>query len=272
MEDTEVDVPNVTVMNDLTIIYKGEEMNENQRFETITEIKTSKEEFIRKLRYFKQRFYEISQKNEIYIHDIYPVEVFKTFISTLTTNKIILNENNYLYLKELSSKYGYQELLSAVERFSQERPDIKNIVDKFSDKIEIDSDLIREMAKHLDICLQNENMLKYPIEAINKIINSPERVLTNHHLLFKFIKKILEKQKNNKNNQYDEEDKENIQILVSSLDYNQLSKEELKEVFENEEFTTVFNPVGSRELMISMKENEHNIEKINSLEVEIYLN
>lgn len=61
----------------------------------------------------------------ILIEEDYPKEIFKEFISTLTTNKISLNENNYSVLLNLSNKFQYPELQKQVLKYSSSRPDIK---------------------------------------------------------------------------------------------------------------------------------------------------
>ena len=268
MEDIKIDIPYVTVMNDFTIIYK---VNDE-----IEEIQTSKEEFIHKLRYFKQRVNEINIQNEIFIHEEYPIEIFKEFINTLTTNKITLNEKNYLTLKKLSHKYCYYELQQVLDKYSKERPDIKHIIDEYSNT-ERDDIKEEEMSRHLDICLQNENMINFPIETLIRIINSPNRNLQDHHLLFKFIKRLIEKyqsqqesenkDENNNNNTKDGKEEENLQILVSSLDYRRMSRDEIKEILKSKYFTSIFELRGNKEMIKTLLEsNEQNETRISELE------
>lgn len=167
MDDVDVDIPDVRSENNFTVIYKGRESLEENFVEKIEEIKTSKDDFFRKLRYFKQKSYEFNHLNEIYIHDIYPVEIFKIFIDALKTNKIRLNDSNYSDLHKLSLKYEYQELQQQIEYFSQNRPDIKQIVDTYTFD-EIDSLKEEKIATHLDICLQNKNMVNFPIPLLKE--------------------------------------------------------------------------------------------------------
>ena len=73
MESCELHIPGTVFKNDFTIIYKRSGKDE------LGEIKTSKEEFIRKLRYFNNKS-EIKQQDELFIHDKYPLNVFRDFI------------------------------------------------------------------------------------------------------------------------------------------------------------------------------------------------
>ena len=60
MEKIKINKPDTSFKKDFAIIYKGREKKENEKteenqyFERIEEIKTSKEELFRKLRYFKR--------------------------------------------------------------------------------------------------------------------------------------------------------------------------------------------------------------------------
>lgn len=62
MEKIKIDIPEIKFENDFTIIYKGQD-------EGIIEIKTSRDEMMRKLRYFKKKINELKYVNEYYIHD-----------------------------------------------------------------------------------------------------------------------------------------------------------------------------------------------------------
>ena len=62
MENIEVDIPKIKTLNDFTIIYKGKKDGNDEDEEGIVEIKTSKEEFLRKLRYFKKHNKEIQSE------------------------------------------------------------------------------------------------------------------------------------------------------------------------------------------------------------------
>lgn len=243
--DFDTEIPEVSLEDDFTIIYKGREERDGQIIEPIEEIKTSKVDFFCKLRYFKSRIYEYIQINEILIHDTCPVETFKLFINTIATNKIRLNENNYSDLYKLSLKYQYYELQKQIDAFSKTRPDVQQIVNNYNTFDEIDSVKEEKLAKNLDICLQNPNMINFPLPVLNRILNSPNRILKNHHLLFNFIKKVINKNisKHNSNNNDD------FQILFGSLDYLQMTNEELEELFSNKHFECIFGCRNSKEQM-----------------------
>lgn len=165
MENIQLKIPEITYKNDFTIIYKGKEEQDGRITEPIVEIQTSKDELIRKLRYFKNKAFEINQMNEILIHDKYPISVFKEFINTVKTNIININESNYTYFYELSSKYEYNELQKEIEAFSQKRPDVQNIVNEYSDYLEMSNEemdefLNNECFSNVFNCQHSKEMMK----------------------------------------------------------------------------------------------------------------
>ena len=260
MKSTEYDIPDVTVVNDFSIVYKSREERKGEFYESLVEIKTSKDQFLRKLRFFKPRINEIIHIDSILIQENCPNEIFKEFISTLTTNKISLNEKNYRTLLKLSEKYEYVELQKEVMKYSKNRPDVQTAIEEVLEEDEIDYVKEELIASHLDICLLNDNMLNFPIQKLIRILNSPKRVLNDHKLLFEFIKKIIFKQEKEK------EEEENIQLLMSSLDYSQMSTKELKELFNSKYYSNSVNMRGTKEQMKRfMSEIEKQEEKINSL-------
>ena len=123
LNKVEITIPEPFI-KDFTIIYKGEE--------ELGEIKTSKDEILRKLRYFKLKYNEISLQNEIIIHDNYSFDTFNKFISTFETKKIEIDSNNFQDYYELSTKYEYDELKNQVEKFIKTRPDLNQIVNHLS--------------------------------------------------------------------------------------------------------------------------------------------
>lgn len=264
MDNYELNIPDVAFKKDFTIIYKGRENKEGHIIESIEEIVTSQEEFLRKLRYFKQKTNEITKTNEIFIHDIYSPELFKEFINSLKTGKIQVNDKNYKIFFELSCKYDYHELKEVINKFCEERPDIQQILKK-SSRTELDSMREEKLSQNLDICLQNENFSKLPINTLNRILNSPKRVLKDHHLLFEFVKKLISNQ-TKENENFEEEN----QILISCLDLSEMSDEDLEEYFHNEELSSIFNCRHSKERMkILFEEKERNEQYQKELEKRI---
>lgn len=274
MDNTEINIPDISFKKDFTIIYKGRDENKEQNKERIEEIKTSRDEFLRKLRYFKQRKSEISQMNEIFIHDSYSVEIFKKFVNSLETRKIEVNDSNYQEISKLSQKYEYHELNEELTTFSNTRPDIQRILDT-SKKDELDSLKEEKLSKNLDICLQNQNFIKLPLPVLARILNSPKRVLHDHHLLLEFIRKIINEykinEKNNKNNkEIEEENRSNLQVLLSCIDLSEMSNDELDEFLNNDEMTSIFNHRHSKERMKTLcEENKKNEKKQNEMETRI---
>ncbi|KAK8844222.1 hypothetical protein M9Y10_024428 [Tritrichomonas musculus] len=214
MQDFNINIPSVDVQNDLTIIYKD---GEGQLFE----IKTSKDEFVRSLRYFQNQFNEINRTKLIYIQENIKFDIFDKFVSSTNTKQISLNESNYDIYYKLSHKYGYEELTKQIEDFISKRPDIVSIIDELSsitnktDKEQSTDNLKEEIvAKNLDICIQNALLKKLPIEILNRILNSPKRIIKDHHLLFSFVIGFL-KESNGKS--LNDIEKENLLILQVAL-------------------------------------------------------
>lgn len=278
MSNYDVEIPDTIFVNDFTIIYKGKEEREGQIMEPVEEFKTSKDEFFRKLRYFKQQRFEMSNTNELFIHDDCSVASFKEFIESIRTKSISLNESNFQIYQKLSTKYQYYELQSVIEKFIQNRPDLQslinqlsssnqNILDSSQAEKEIDSVKEELISKHLDICLQNDNLMQLPISVLHRIFSSPKKVLKNHHLLYQFIKKMIEKyESNHSENQNSSKEKEDLQILIGSLNYNKMSEEEIEELLSKEYLSSVFIPSTAEDCKNQQKfeEIDEKLKKIES--------
>lgn len=163
MEDIKISIPDINFNNDFTIIYKGRGNNK------IQEIKTSKDELIRRLRYFKKKIREIEPINEYYIHDEFDSDLFKEFIKTLEHKEIKVNEHNYFEIYKLSQKYEFIELQAKIEEFIEQRPDLENIIESMikdqqnnKNKSESMIDLEKEkiISQHLDFFLEHGNLFK----------------------------------------------------------------------------------------------------------------
>ena len=128
MESFDLEIKEKKKTEDFTIIYKGPNMRKNDTTETIKEIKTIKEDFFGKLRYFKPKANEFKQINEIYIHDIYPVDIFEEFIQSIQTFHIKLNPDNFESFYNLSKKYEFEELQEELDQYSKDRPDLKQLM------------------------------------------------------------------------------------------------------------------------------------------------
>ena len=238
-------------IKDLTIFYKGKDR--------LGEIKTSKEEFIRKCHYFKNRENEINKGNEIIIHDEFPFDTFEKFIMSLETKKIKIDSNNYLDYYKLSSKYMYNDLKNQVEEFIRSRPDLNFIINQLSTNQnqeeghcdEFSSFKEELIAQNLDICLQNNLLQKLPEDILLRIITSPKRVLKDHHLLFLFIKNKLNQIKNKSNLLTDEKETkiQNYEMILSCLDLNQISYEDLIELLKYDLFPLYINTPNSLSLV-----------------------
>lgn len=127
-----------------------------------------------------------------------------------------------------------------------------------------------EISKNLDFYLKNNTLLDFDLDSLNRILNSKKRVLNDHHLLFEFIKKIIsrkESQNYKKLSEVNEDQiKLNIQLLLNSLDYTQMSNDELIEIIKNDELSEIFQLRENLENMkILLKENQKLKEQIETL-------
>lgn len=213
---------------------------------------------------------EIKYMNEYYIHDEFHTNIFKQFIESIENHQINLNDNNYQEIYKLSKKYEYHELSDSIENFIEKRPDLQNIIEQLSNNINndneielIDYDKEKIISKHLDFCLEHGNLSKLSIKSLIRILNSPNRVIHNHHLLFKFVK---EKLNENKCLNDDENYSMNLCILINSLDYNEMSTEEIIELmqyYDQNKNLNNFNQCHSNEFIKTL------IEQIKQKEIEI---
>lgn len=94
-----------------------------------------------------------------------------------------------------------------------------------SDKEKIDYEKELIIAKHMDFFLEKGILSKLPNSMLNRILNSPEKILKNHHMLFNFIiEKITENS--------DDDNNEDLELLMTSLDYNEMDSDEILKLFE----------------------------------------
>lgn len=271
MKSYSIDIPDFIFVNDLTIIYKGKEEKEGQIIEPIEEIKTSRDEFYRKLRYFRKRRPETLNDKEIFIHEDCSVSNFRDFIESIKTKSLLLNENNFNIFYELSLKFEYYELQSKIEDFMKSRPDIQSIVNQLSEKknhkkdeknhskSEIDTTKEEIISKHLDICLQNENLMNLPVKTLHRIFSSPKKVLNNHHLLYEFVRKIIEKYESSKKSQDQSKAKEDLQLLIGTLEFDKMTDEEIEGILDKKYLSSVFVQKSSTENQQQLKEIEERI-------------
>ena len=175
MDKVELSIPDPFI-NDFTVFYRGSD--------GLNEIKTSKDEFLRKLKYFQKQSYEIQNQNEIFIHENITFETFRNFLTSIQTRKIEIDKNNCFDLYELSKKYQYHDLEQQVDQFIKSRPDLKLCIDQLctmSDDEDLDqyqetnfsSEKENIISENLDFCLKNSLLNKLPLPVLTRIVNSP---------------------------------------------------------------------------------------------------
>lgn len=254
---------------DLTIIYK-------EGKDKLHEIKTSKKDILANLHYFEQRKKEIDITNMIYIEENIPFEIFSEFISSILTKEADIDETNYEAYLYLCDKYGFSELQEEIQQFSKLRPDIKSIADELSKSIKKSSNndndqsnsqeneenyqinFSREeiIAKNLDICIINRFLDQIPIQILIRILNSPKRVIKDHHLLFSFVIELIEK---NEKVTMSNSERENLLILPSCLDYCLMTDDEIEKLLEVEKSANFFSSKNAEKKMKQFIEKEAEI-------------
>lgn len=265
MIDVKVKIPKTKAKADLKIIYKGKN--------TLHELIASKDDIIKSLRYYENKRNEINLLNIIYIEEDIEFDIFQKFISSIETQEIDLNENNYESLYYLSNKYEYLELQNEIKTFMNTRPDLKKIIDDYSNSFKNEKtansysiDIMKEeiIAKNLDASISSGILHKLPLEILVRILNSPKREIKNHHSLFQFITSLI---KSRMDSIASEEERENLSVLPSCLDYELMTIDEIEELLKIEGSIQMMSPRNSMKKMMEMisREKEMN-DKITALE------
>ena len=140
-----------------------------------------------------------------------------------------------------------------INRYNDNQPDVQSIINNLPTKDSIDYQKEEIMSKNLDICLSSENFKKMPLSMINRILNSPKRIIKNHHLLVSFVINLIKEYSNKK---ITSEEQENVYILPKSLDYCLMTSEEIEELFEIENSLDFFSPQNSQDKIKKMIEVE----------------
>ena len=144
---------------------------------------------------------------------------------------------NYQKFYYLSTKYEYEELRQEIEDFINTRPDVQSVLNDFIDKkYEIESEKEELISKNLDIGIKTGLLNQLPLEIIIRILNSPKRNIKDHHLLFAFVISMFKKFSKN------DENYENLSFLTCSLDYCEMSNDEIEELFSVVDASLAFGP------------------------------
>lgn len=246
------------LQKDLTIIYK-------ESPDDFHEIQVCSDSFLRSLRYFQKKSSEINQTHLIYIKENVPFGLFESFILSTETNEIDINDKNFDKFYYLSCKYEYEELKKEIENFIDTRPDVQFVLNQFIEKnFEIEPEKEELIAKNIDIAIKTGILNQIPLEIIIRILNSPKKVVKDHHLMFKFVISLL------KNFSKSEENFECISFLTSSLDYCKMTNEEIEELFKAADRNIMFSPQNADEKILLFIDEEKKMKnKIVELEKKI---
>ena len=143
------------------------------------------------------------------------------------------------------------------------RPDLNSIIDQLSsekstneEEEEAFFDPIKEelVAKHLDLCLQNKLFNRIPLRIMNRILNSPKRVINDHSRLVSFVTSLIKEKLDEKTSETSIHD---ILALPGCLDYSLMSADEIQQLFDAEKEERLFiGPRGTRERMLAFVRGE----------------
>lgn len=239
-----ITIPQTKSENDLTIIYK-------RGRDELHELKSSKVEFFRTLRYFNQK----KQTDLIYIQENVSFEIFEKFILSIIDKKVEIEEDCIPQLYYLCKKYEYEEFLSKIEEITKDKPNIlTNSSYKEMNKEEI-------ISKNIEKSIQNGFLNTIPLKKLVEVLKSQKSEIKDHHLLFSFIVQTIQKYQQDKIH-LSENDKQNLMILPTFLDFRKLTNEEIEELFEIENDDLFFNPQNSKERIQDFISKEKETEKL----------
>ena len=181
------------------------------------------------------------------------------FHQTKNNRNLTFFNTGYLYRIKSQDRRIHEQ--TARYRFNYWSLKKKDEKENFEKEGQIDFAKEELVAKNLDICLKNGFLKKIPLSILNRILNSPKRILNDHHLLFSFVLEKLNEYKENGNC----DEKENLLILPGSLDYCLMTSDEMLALFEiqgeNSEFISPSNAEERLKIFIS---NEKRNEKLSS--------
>lgn len=122
------------------------------------------------------------------------------------------------------------------------------------------------IAAHLDFFLERGALRNMSTFRLFRILNSPHRVVNNHHMLFEFIKNEQNTRKNSRNRQ----DNKYLDMLIGTLDYSEMSIDEIEYIVQSEYYTPIFEPRHRENAMKNLIDHiKHDEEKMNELELKI---
>lgn len=257
MKSFKVKIPPTKAENDLLIIYKR---GKNE----FHELKTSKDDFYKSLRYYHPN--ETKQNDLIYIQDNIPFDIFEKFISSITSKEVEINEKNLSQFFYLCQKYEYEEFRGEIEKIMQKEPNshlfteqIKAMALNDLNSNELDESKKEEIiARNLDISIQNGFLNNFSLDKVVRILNSPKKVIKDHHLLFSFVIQTIQKFENEKLN---ENDRKSLSVLPSTLNFCEMTTNEIEKLFEIEKANSFDCPQNSKGIIQNFISNDKEMQK-----------
>ncbi|KAH0788663.1 hypothetical protein GPJ56_007345 [Histomonas meleagridis] len=203
-----------------TIIYNGESLV------------IDPQEFAKNSLVFSQYYDPNSIKNgQMVIDASTPIESFKLFLPAVQGKKVDINEENLNDLRSLAEEWKAESLLEKIENFEQSLGEPKYALSKTIDCVAKNLSInqyLSILVKHINELINIDLFASLPPGILDKIFKQEECKIKDQHQFFKFICKVLI----SKGKKYS--------YLANFLNPNELSDEEIKQIFENEEIFDLY--------------------------------
>ncbi|OHT10635.1 hypothetical protein TRFO_04127 [Tritrichomonas foetus] len=151
---------------------------------------------------------------------------------------------------------------------------------------EIDDMKENILSENLNLSISSELLFEIKFEVLYRILTSPKRKIDNHHQLFRFILQIFDEFLEHNSNILNNENrnlnslpdnriynskrekllitvstKEQIQMLTSILDYEQMNQKEIEEMIKHPLFCDSYQPAHTRNFIQQMLSHQKELEK-----------
>ena len=116
---------------------------------------------------------------------------FGAFIKAVQGNPLEITSSNALDLAQLSDEWEVDSLRAECRAFISSNTDLEAIFNRLKETTT--ESLESVIAANLDVALSLPSFEDFSIEILSRILGSKDRVLSNHHLLYKFVMKMHER-------------------------------------------------------------------------------
>lgn len=116
---------------------------------------------------------------------------FGAFVKAVQGNPLEITASNALDLVQLADEWEVDSLRSECRKFISDNTDLEAIFNRLKETST--ESLESVISSHLDVALALPSFEDFSIEVLSRILGSKDRVLSNHHLLYKFVMKMYER-------------------------------------------------------------------------------